>query len=305
MHRTRTCGERKTTCKQLTQPNLNKSSAVAEMGNRGHNRHGPKRGELLCPLRGELGPRLMQCGLGWRLRPYQVASSSIQLFATIDMNRKMGGCATFRGGSCDPISDNVAWANVYLCTKCHFHPSSCLATIDLGQKLGDLPLLGGGKLCPHLAQCGLNQGPPPRQVPPRSAQQQIGWGVCALFSGGSCVPIKHSRLGRGLPPYQVASYSIQPFGHNGHWPKIGGRVPLGEGELGPHLTQCRVRRGLPPYQVASWSMQQFGHNRRGPIIGGYAPFWGGAGSPSNTKLRGLRPTSIPSGISMHPAVWPQ
>jgi len=27
----------------------NKSSAVAEMGDRGHNRHGPKRGGLLCP----------------------------------------------------------------------------------------------------------------------------------------------------------------------------------------------------------------------------------------------------------------
>ena len=29
------------------------------------------------------------------------------------------------------------------------------------------------------------------------------------------------------------------------------------------------------------------------------------GSPSNTKSPGLRPTSIPSGISMLPAVWPQ
>jgi len=29
-----------------------KSSAVAEMGDRGHNRHGPKRGGLLCPFRG-------------------------------------------------------------------------------------------------------------------------------------------------------------------------------------------------------------------------------------------------------------
>jgi len=36
---------------------FNKSSAVAEMGDRGHNRHGPKRGRgLLCPFRGELGP---------------------------------------------------------------------------------------------------------------------------------------------------------------------------------------------------------------------------------------------------------
>ena len=29
---------------------------------------------------------------------------------------------------------------------------------------------------------------------------------------------------------------IQPFGHNGHWPKIGG----GLCPLGPHLTQCRL-----------------------------------------------------------------
>jgi len=45
-----------------------KSSAVAEiseMGDRGHNRHGPKRVGRLCPFRGgELGPRLTQCDLG-------------------------------------------------------------------------------------------------------------------------------------------------------------------------------------------------------------------------------------------------
>ena len=35
------------------------------------------------------------------------------------------------------------------------------------------------------------------------------------------------------------------------------------------------------------------------------PFWGGGGSPSNTNSPGLRPTSIPSGILMHPAVWAQ
>jgi len=43
------------------------------MGGRGHNRHEPKRGGLLCPFRGELGPRLTQCGLGGGLLPYQVA----------------------------------------------------------------------------------------------------------------------------------------------------------------------------------------------------------------------------------------
>ena len=36
-----------------------------------------------------------------------------------------------------------------------------------------------------------------------------------------------------------------------------------------------------------------------------APFRGGAGSPSNTVSRGPRSTSVPSGILMHPAVWPQ
>ena len=35
---------------------LNKSSAVAEMGDRGHNRHGPKIVGLLCPFRGSWDP---------------------------------------------------------------------------------------------------------------------------------------------------------------------------------------------------------------------------------------------------------
>ena len=36
------------------------------------------------------------------------------------------------------------------------------------------------------------------------------------------------------------------------------------------------------------------------------PFWGGgAGSPSNTMSLGPRPTSLPSGILIHPAIWQQ
>jgi len=34
-------------------------------------------------------------------------------------------------------------------------------------------------------------------------------------------------------------------------------------------------------------------------------FGGGNGSPSNTMWPGLRPTSIPSGILIHPAIWPE
>jgi len=51
------------------------------MGDRGHNRHGPKTGGgLLCPVRGELIPRIIQCGLGRGLLLYHLLSSSIQPF---------------------------------------------------------------------------------------------------------------------------------------------------------------------------------------------------------------------------------
>jgi len=78
------------------------------------------------------------------------------------------------------------------------------------------------------------------------------------------------------------------------------------GKLGPRLTQCGLGRGLLPYQVASSSIRPFGHNRHGlKIVWGLCPFSGGTGSPSNTKSPVPRPTSIPSGILVHPAVWPQ
>jgi len=50
------------------------------MGDRGHNRHGPKRGAGAVPLRGVLGTRLTQCGLHRGLIPYQVESSSMEPF---------------------------------------------------------------------------------------------------------------------------------------------------------------------------------------------------------------------------------
>ena len=41
---------------QMAKQDFNKSSAVAETGGRGNNRHGPKRGGLLCPFRGSWDP---------------------------------------------------------------------------------------------------------------------------------------------------------------------------------------------------------------------------------------------------------
>ena len=88
------------------------------------------------------------------------------------------------------------------------------------------------------------------------------------------------------------------------WAENLGLCPLGMGELGPHLKQCRLARGLPPYQVASSSIQPFGHNRYGPKIWGCALIFGD-GFPSTTMWPGPRPTSLPSGILIHPAVWTQ
>jgi len=61
-------------------------------------------GGLLCPSfrRGELGPRLTQCGLGRGLLPYQVASSSIQPFGHNRHGEKLGAVPLL-GGSCDPV----------------------------------------------------------------------------------------------------------------------------------------------------------------------------------------------------------
>jgi len=51
--------------------------------------------------------------------------------------------------------------------------------------------------------------------------RKLGDGLCPVGSLlGSHVTQR--GLGRGLPFYQVASWSIQPFGHNRHWPKCGG-----------------------------------------------------------------------------------
>ena len=102
---------------------------------------------------------------------------------------------------------------------------------------------------------------------------------------------------------------MQPFGHNRNGPKIGEGAPptFGGRGLGPHLTQSRLGWGLPPCQVPASSIQPFGRNKHWPKIWGLCPPFGEgrAGSPSNTKSPGPRPSSIPSDILIHAAIWPQ
>jgi len=101
----------------------------------------------------------------------------------------------------------VAWAEAYLRTKWHLDPYSRLATTDMGRKLGEALPLGGG------ARYALNTMLPGR------AYLRTKWHLDPS-----------SRL--------ATTYMGRKFG---------GSVPfLGEGELGPHLTQCCLGQVLPP-----------------------------------------------------------
>ena len=59
---------------------INKSSAVAEMGDCGRNRHGPKRGGAVPLSRSAGNPSNTMWSAQRSILPYQVASSSIQPF---------------------------------------------------------------------------------------------------------------------------------------------------------------------------------------------------------------------------------
>ena len=89
-----------------------------------------------------------------------------------------------------------------------------LATIDMDRKLGNVPLIeGGGELLPHLTQ------------------RCLDW---------------------GLTPYKVASWSIQPFGHNRHWPKIGcGYTETQKGQRFDGIGQTVLQTVVPKMDVTS------------------------------------------------------
>ena len=170
---------------------------------------------------------------------------------------------------CAEVGPRMAWADVYFRTKWRLHPSSRLATINMGQKLGG----GGCALCswvpsstvwlgprPHLhAKCHLDSS---SRLATINTGQKLGGDGCALCSAGSCVPIKHKVA--WAEAYLHTKWHHSPSSH------------LATTDTG----------------------RKFG-GRLCPFTGG------GAGSPSNTMLCRLRPTSIPSGILIHAAVWPQ
>jgi len=64
--------------------------------------------------------------------------------------------------------------------------------------------------------------------------EKCGDAVSPFLGRGELGPhLTQSRLGRGLPPYQVASWFIQLFGHNRRGPKIGGCASFSLGSWVP------------------------------------------------------------------------
>jgi len=71
--------------------------------------------------------------------------------------------------------------------------------------------------------------------------QKLGGGVCALCSGGSWVPIEHKVA--WAETYLHTKCHLSPFSRLATTDigrTLGDCAPLGEGKLGPHLTQSRL-----------------------------------------------------------------
>jgi len=97
-------------------------------------------------------------------------------------------------------------------------PSSDLATIDMGQKLGAVPFLEGRVGSPSntaaWAEAYLHTK---WHLNPSSHWPQLTWAenwgeLCPL--GGLGPHITQCGLDRGLPPCKVSASSMQPCGHN-------------------------------------------------------------------------------------------
>jgi len=141
--------------------------------------------------------------------------------------------------------------------------------------------------------------------------------VCT-FRGVLGTRLIQCGLHGGLLPYQVASSSIQPFCNNTagcHSPR---RNISTNYYFVVEMHTVRVRSDDARYLLkhstnslvykssAVAETDDHGHNRRGPKRGrGAVPLSRRAWNLSNTMWPVRRSTSIPSGIFIHPAVWPQ
>ena len=113
--------------------------------------------------------------------------------------------------------------------------------------------------------------------------QDATWYGCRPQPRGLCVRWRHTT-----PPQK------------GHGPPFFGPCLLWQ-----NGRPCQLLLSCCYKSSAVAEMGDRGHNRHGPKRGGCCAPFAGAGTPSNTMPSWPRPTSVPSGILIHPAVWPQ
>jgi len=159
----------------------------------------------------------------------------------------------------------VAGAAAYLRSKWHLDPPSRLATINLGHKVGAVPLFRWGSWVTHLTQCGLGRGLTSVPSDPSSPLVTIDMGRKL----GASVPIMGG--GAGFPSNTVSR--------------------------GPR--PASLPSGMLIYP-ASWSHQIWAKNWGLCPYGGGEPE-----SPSKTMWPWSRPTCMPSFVLIYPTVWPQ
>jgi len=120
----------------------------------------------------------------------------------------------FWRGSWIPIHCNLAWTEAHLHDKCHLDPSSRLAKIDMGRKLG---------------------------APLHFLAREAGYPSNTKWPGPRPTSIPSGIL------IHPAIWPQEIWVEN--WER--GCASLGEGELGPHLIQCSQGQGLPACHVSS------------------------------------------------------
>jgi len=136
--------------------------------------------------------------------------------ATIDIDQKEGSCCAFGGGGVGSPS-NTMWPGptpISVPSGILIDPPSRLATTDMNRKLGGgccVLFLGSWSPITHLTQ----------YVTWAEAYLCTKWhrhgpkiGGCARGGRGLGPHLTQCDQGRGWPPRQVSSWSIQPFGHN-------------------------------------------------------------------------------------------
>jgi len=219
---------------------------------------------------------------------------------TIDVGHKLGAPPLFRRGAGSLSTTKLSGLRPTSVTSgILMHPDVCPF---FWRELGPHPTKSPGPRKTSIPSGILVH---PAVSPQRTSAEN--WGLCTFRGGGAGSP--SNTLSRRPRPTSVPSdisIHMQPFDHNRHAPKIAGSAVFGRGVW------------VPIYHKVAWA-EAYLHNKwdldapsrmatikMGRKLAALPPTPGvGAGSPSNTMSSELRPNSVPSGILIHAAVWPQ